>query len=101
MATIKDVANRAGVSTATVSYVINKNRYVSDELTQRVLEAIKELNFTPSKVAQSLRRGKTSIIGLIMDDTTVRRRISLSNCSTQACPWWSANLSPPAGCPRF
>ena len=72
MATIKDVAKRAGVSTATVSYVINRNRYVSDELTGRVLKAIKELNFTPSKVARSLRRGKSSVIGLIMDDITNR-----------------------------
>ena len=72
MATIKDVATLAGVSTATVSYVINKTRYVSEELTRRVQAAIEELNFTPSKVAQGLRRGKTSTIGLIMDDITNR-----------------------------
>jgi LacI family transcriptional regulator len=72
MATIKDVALRARVSTATVSYVINKSRFVSEELTQRVLEAIEELSFTPSRIAQSLRRGRTSVIGLVMDDITNR-----------------------------
>jgi LacI family transcriptional regulator len=72
MATIKDVAQRAGVSTATVSYVINKSRFVSEELTRRVNRAIEELAFTPSRVAQSLRRGRTSIIGLVMDDITNR-----------------------------
>jgi DNA-binding LacI/PurR family transcriptional regulator len=72
MATIKDVANRAGVSTATVSYVINKSRFVSDRLTERVNRAIEELSFTPSKVAQSLRRGTSTIIGLVTDDITNR-----------------------------
>jgi DNA-binding LacI/PurR family transcriptional regulator len=72
MATIKDVAQRAGVSTATVSYVINRSRFVSEELTRRVNQAIGELAFTPSRVAQSLRRGRTSTIGLVMDDITNR-----------------------------
>jgi LacI family transcriptional regulator len=72
MATIKDVAQRAGVSTATVSYVINKSRHVSEELTQRVQQAIAEFGFTPSRVAQSLRKGRTSTIGLVIDDITNR-----------------------------
>ena len=59
MATIKDVAKRAQVSTATVSYVVNKSRYVSPELTERVQKAIEELSFAPSKIAQGLRAGKT------------------------------------------
>jgi len=72
MATIKDVAKRAGVSTATVSYVINKSRFVSEKLTARVQDAIAALSFTPSKVAQSLRRGSSSILGLVTDDITNR-----------------------------
>ena len=72
MATIRDVARRARVSTATVSYVINKTRYVSPELTARVREVIKELSFTPSKIAQGLRGGKTYTVGLIIDDITNR-----------------------------
>ncbi len=72
MATIKDVARRAQVSTATVSYVVNKSRYVSPELTRRVQKAIAELSFAPSKIAQGLRAGKTYTIGLIADDITNR-----------------------------
>ncbi len=71
-ATIKDVALCAGVSTATVSYVINGNRFVSQKLARQVRRAVRELNFTPSRVAQSLRRGRTMTVGLIMDDITNR-----------------------------
>ena len=66
MPTIHEVAERAGVSTATVSCVINQSRFVSTELTERVLKAVSDLHFTPSRVAQSLRQGKTSILGLVM-----------------------------------
>jgi LacI family transcriptional regulator len=68
MVNIKDVAKRAQVSTATVSYVINKKEKVSDELTTKVNQAIKDLNYHPSRIARSLRKGKTMTIGLIMDD---------------------------------
>lgn len=72
MATIRDVAQKARVSTATVSYVINKSRYVSPELTARVQGVIRELAFTPSRIAQGLRGGKTHTLGLIIDDITNR-----------------------------
>jgi LacI family transcriptional regulator len=72
IATIRDVAQKARVSTATVSYVINKSRYVSPELTARVQKVIKELAFTPSRIAQGLRGGKTHTLGLIIDDITNR-----------------------------
>jgi len=68
MANIKDVANKAQVSTATVSYVINKKGKVSDKLISKVNQAIKELNYHPSRIARSLRKGKTMTIGLLMDD---------------------------------
>jgi LacI family transcriptional regulator len=72
MATIKDVAGRAGVSTATVSYVINKSKFVSTELVERVLRAIKELNYLPSALARGLRVGRTMTLGLLMDDISNR-----------------------------
>ncbi len=72
MATIRDVALKARVSTATVSYVINRSRFVSPELTARVEAAIRELSFTPSKIAQGLRGGRTYTVGLIIDDITNR-----------------------------
>lgn len=45
MATMKDIAKLAGVSTSTVSHVINKTRFVSDEIAERVNNAAKELNY--------------------------------------------------------
>ncbi|MCC6790535.1 MAG: LacI family DNA-binding transcriptional regulator [Thermomicrobiales bacterium] len=67
-ATIKDIARRAGVSTATVSYVINDSRFVSAELRERVTTAIRDLGYTPNANARSLRRQRTRTIGLICPD---------------------------------
>ena len=64
--TIKDVARRAGVSIATVSHVINKTRYVSDETTERVNSAIKELGYYPNLLVSGLRSKKSYTIGLVM-----------------------------------
>jgi LacI family transcriptional regulator len=66
--TLKDVADRAGVSTATVSHVINRTRYVSDELTAKVRLAMEELNYHPDAIARSLRRKRTHNIGMIVPD---------------------------------
>lgn len=68
--TIKDIARRAGVSVATVSYVVNHNRYVSPELTGRVLHAIEELGYSPNAIARSLRQKNTRMIGLIVPDSS-------------------------------
>jgi len=68
MANIKDVAKLADVSTTTVSHVINRTRYVSDELTERVKKVMKELNYRPNALASGLRSGKTRSIGLIIPD---------------------------------
>ncbi|WP_347861961.1 LacI family DNA-binding transcriptional regulator [Salimicrobium sp. PL1-032A] len=51
MATIKDVARKAQVSTATVSRVLNGNGYVHSETKEKVANAIKELNYRPNDVA--------------------------------------------------
>lgn len=68
MPTIKDVASRVGVSTATVSHVVNKTRFVSDELRQSVLEAIQALNYQPNAIARSLVKRKTHTLGIIITD---------------------------------
>ncbi|MBN3263728.1 HTH-type transcriptional repressor PurR [Pectobacterium brasiliense] len=65
MATIKDVAKRAGVSTTTVSHVINKTRFVAEETKAAVRAAIKELHYSPSAVARSLKVNHTKSIGLL------------------------------------
>lgn len=65
MATIKDVAKQAGVSTTTVSHVINKTRFVAAHTAQAVNNAIKALNYSPSAVARSLKIKQTNTIGLL------------------------------------
>jgi len=67
---IKDVAEYAGVSTATVSHVVNKTRFVSEETRRKVLEAIEVLNYQPSAIARGLATNATCTIGLIISDIT-------------------------------
>ncbi|MBM4168954.1 MAG: LacI family transcriptional regulator [Ignavibacteria bacterium] len=70
MGTLKDVARLAGVSTATVSRVVNKSNNVDPETRTRVKKALKRLGYNPSRVARRLRvtRGKTNMLGLIIPD---------------------------------
>jgi LacI family transcriptional regulator len=66
---MRDVAERAGVSVTTVSHVINATRPVSDELRERVLAAMEELNYRPNRLARSLRLRQTHTIGIIVPDS--------------------------------
>ena len=66
MATMKDIARIAGVSTSTVSHVINNSRFVSDEIRQRIEKVVAELNYTPSLVARSLKVKETNTIGMLV-----------------------------------
>ncbi|GAM70832.1 purine nucleotide synthesis repressor [Vibrio sp. JCM 19236] len=70
MATIKDVAKLAGVSTTTVSHVINKTRFVAESTQERVMKAVKELNYAPSAVARSLKCNSTRTIGMLVTQST-------------------------------
>ena len=63
---IKDVANKAGVSTATVSRVLGDFPGVRDKTRKKVLKAITELNYEINAVARSLRQKKTNSIGIIV-----------------------------------
>lgn len=68
-ATIVDVARIAGVSTSTVSHVVNGTRTVSDQTAARVLAAIAETGYTQHAAARSLRRAQTDSIGLVVSDS--------------------------------
>lgn len=67
--TMQAVATRAGVSTATVSRYIN-NKAVSSDAEQRVLAAIRDLSYSPNRLARSLRLKKTMMLGMIIPDIT-------------------------------
>jgi LacI family transcriptional regulator len=70
MPTIRDVAKRAGVSTATVSATLNGTAFVSLPLQQRVQAAVRELGYAPDAIARSLKQGRTHLIGLVVADIT-------------------------------
>lgn len=68
MASIKDVAAKAGVSAATVSRVLNDHPSVSPEARTRVLAAVEALGYRPNAVARSLRTDQTHTLGLVISD---------------------------------
>ena len=67
-ATIHHVAKKAGVSTATVSHVLNNTRYVSTETRELVLQVVRELRYYPSAVARGLATQETKTVGIIFSD---------------------------------
>lgn len=97
MATMKDVARLAGVSTSTVSHVINNNRFVSEGVREKVEQAIRSLNYAPSALARSLKINQTHTIGMLLttssnpfyaevvrgvEDSCYQRGYSLILCNT-------------------
>jgi DNA-binding LacI/PurR family transcriptional regulator len=68
MSSIKDVAREAGVSTATVSHVINNTRFVSEEVRARVLGAVEHCGYYPNAHARSLASGRSQTFGLVVSD---------------------------------
>ncbi|MFY1026969.1 substrate-binding domain-containing protein [Actinobacillus seminis] len=66
MATMKDIARIAQVSTSTVSHVINNSRFVSEEIRQKVLGVVEQLDYTPSALARSLKVKETKTIGMLV-----------------------------------
>jgi DNA-binding LacI/PurR family transcriptional regulator len=68
MANLKQVAERAGVSTATVSNVLAGIARVSERTRQRVMRAVEELDYHPDLIAQSLRKKSTRTLGMIIPD---------------------------------
>lgn len=68
MATRKEVAERAGVSVATVSYVVNGTKHVTPEVKARVEEAVKELHYSPNLVAKGLATRKTHHVAMLVNN---------------------------------
>jgi LacI family transcriptional regulator len=68
---IKDIAQQLNISTTTVSFVINgksKEKFISKELTTRILNLVAELGYRPNSFAKSLRTGKSNTIGFLVDN---------------------------------
>lgn len=64
--TIKDVAKHAGVGIGTVSRVINNEKAVGDKTRKKVVEAMRDLNYSPNNMASQLRKNETRIIALLV-----------------------------------
>jgi LacI family transcriptional regulator len=69
MPTIRDVARQANVSISTVSHVINDTRFVAPATRERVLEAIRDLNYKHNRIASSLRNQKTQTFGVLLPNS--------------------------------
>ena len=68
---IKDIAQEAGVSPTTVSFVLNgkgKEKRISEQVSKRILKIAGKLKYKPNQLARGLRTGKTKTIGLIVED---------------------------------
>ena len=65
-----DVARLAGVSTATVSYVLNNSRNISDKTRERVMDAVRELNYKPDLIARSMTTNETMQLSMMINDIT-------------------------------
>jgi LacI family transcriptional regulator len=68
--TIKDIARVAGVSIATVSYVLNGSKKVTEDVGKRVHDAARTLKYNPNNSARTLRTGRSRTLGLILPDLT-------------------------------
>lgn len=68
---IKDIATQLNISKTTVSFILNgkaKEKRISEQLVEKVLALVKEVGYKPNQLAQSLRTGKTKILGLMVED---------------------------------
>ncbi len=66
--TIREIAELAGVSKATVSYVLNGTKNITPEVKQRVLRVVAESGYKKNRIATSLRKSSTSTIGVVVED---------------------------------
>lgn len=78
-ATLKDVAQLAGVSTATVSYALSGKRTISEETKQRIQSAIEELDYVPDLNARGLSMRDSKLIGVVVPQTEPGERLMFQN----------------------
>ena len=78
-ATLKDVAQLAGVSSATVSYVLNGKRTISEDTRRRVMEAVHQLDYVPDLNARGLSMRDSKLIGVVVPQTEPGERLMFQN----------------------
>lgn len=84
--TIEDVAQKAGVSKATVSRFLNRrDELLTPAIAQRVEAAIAALGYSPSPMAQALKRGRSRLIGLVVADVTNPFSVAVLRGAEKAC----------------
>ncbi len=84
--TIADVAEKAGVSKATVSRFLNRrDELLTPEIATRVETAIAALGYTPSPMAQALKRGRSRLVGLVVADVTNPFSVAVLRGAEKAC----------------
>ena len=71
MATQKELAKLAGVSAGTVSNVISGSARVSERYREKVLNAVRALNYQPNLIARSLKTNRTRTLGIVVPDITI------------------------------
>lgn len=99
MATIQDVAKKAGVGVATVSRVLSGKGYVKEETKEKIMEAISDLNYTPNEIARNLYYKRTGIVAVIIPQISnpffaefvdkVVVELILHNYKAMICNTWS------------
>jgi len=85
MATIKDVAKRAGVAVSTASVALSRSAPVSEEVIAKVEAAVREIGYVPHGGARSLRMGQSRLIGLILPDITNPHFAKVAKVVESAC----------------
>lgn len=85
MATIREISDKANVSVATVSKVLNGKGNVSDRTRQRILGIARELNYRPNLNARYLKSGQSKTIGIITEDLTVFNAPEIVDGIAAAC----------------
>lgn len=91
-ATLSDVAATIGVAPMTVSRVINGNGYVSEETREKVLEAVKKMNYRRNGLARNLKRQRTDTVGLVIGDISNPFSTELANAVRESLSVRGYNL---------
>lgn len=89
--TLTDIASALGVAPMTVSRVVNRSGYVSEETREKVLHAVKTMNYRPNGVARNLKRQRTETVGLVLGDISNPYSAELANAVRERL--WSSGYN--------